>query len=112
MFDISQYKKEKSLEIFTLLKNRKVIYLDINYWIKLREESKKIHSDERKFLNIITALSHSKHCIFPISEITFSEVMKQRDLSTRKETIELIDKLSEGVCFMPMKERIQLETRV
>lgn len=112
MIGIATYFKGINLETARLIAGRKIIYLDLNYWIKLRNERKEHHDSNRRLYNIIKRLSDSKRCVFPISEITLYEILKQQDLSTREDTIRLVDELSEGVCMIDMKERMTLETRV
>lgn len=97
------------IEFSASIQGRKIIYLDTNYWIRLREESNHENLNGRQFLNKITELVESKKCIVPISEITFWEVLKQQDKGTRDKTIKLIDKLSEGISIINASERRILE---
>lgn len=106
MREIDSYIKQKRLELSTSILHRKIIYLDINYWIRLRDQKTPI--DKRMFDRAIE-LVKSQNCIFPISEISFFEILKQKDKRTLKATIELVDKLSEGIAIISAEERMQLE---
>lgn len=112
MEKLNDYLKHKRLEISKSLMGRIPIYLDINFWIKLREERKKTLDSEKQLLLKIIELSASKKCFFPISEITFWEIMKQSDLTTRKQTFDLVELLSGGIMIISMSERVYLEAKI
>ena len=108
---MDKYIKQKRLEISQLIRYKKIVYLDTNYWIKLRKEHNKTDLIDRKFFNRVNELVVCGKCIFPISEITFWEIMKQSDLQSRKETMEMVDKFSGGIAIINNDERRQLELR-
>jgi hypothetical protein len=112
MGELDDYLKNKRLEISGSLKGRIPIYLDINYWIKIREERKNTLDSEKQPLTKLIELSASKKCFFPISEMTFWEIMKQSDTITRKQTFDIVELLSGGISIISMKERVYLETKV
>lgn len=109
MKSINQYIKIQRLQINNSLQNQKIIYLDTNYWIKLRDQSQsRIEMDKILYDRIIELVSTNK-CIFPISEITFWEVMKQGNNETLQRSAELIDRFSKGLSIISDKERRHLE---
>ena len=109
MDEIERYIKERRISIGNSIKSKKKIYLDTNYWILLQNQSRESDNSKRILLNTVIELSQSGKCIFPISEVTFWEVLKQADIITRKETIGIIDFLSNGISLIARREIIQLE---
>ena len=109
MLEIDNYIKKHRLEISELIKGKTIIYLDTNHWLNLRDQNRESEPDKRILLDIIIELSDSGKCIFPISEITFWEFLKQSDLETLKETSVLVDRLSKGISMINSDERRILE---
>ena len=104
---IDRYYEQKRFDLYnSKIKGRKIIYLDLNFWIRLRDQKE---LKDKLFLSKVKELSNSRKCIFPISQITFLEVLKQSDNETLLQTISLIDEFSEGVSIITTEERIQLE---
>lgn len=100
--------KKRQIDLYsTKIKNKKKIYLDTNYWIYLRDQY--FIEERSNYANNIISLYDSGKFIFPISDITFLEVLKQTDINTRNNTIELIDKLSDGITSITTHERLGLE---
>jgi hypothetical protein len=46
------------------------VYLDLNYWIKLRQGKGGVNTKESAFFEKIQNLPVAGKCIFPVSEIT------------------------------------------
>lgn len=109
LIKIDNYIKNHRLEISKLIKGKTIIYLDTNYWLNLRDQSRESEPNKRILLDNIIELSDSGKCIFPISEVTFWEFLKQSDLETLKETSILVDKLSKGISMINSNERRVLE---
>lgn len=108
---VDEYISSLHVELGTKLKKRKVVYLDTNFWLTLRDVKLNINKNTitSNFYKIVNLLSEKNQCIFPISEDTFLEVMKQTDKKTLFCTAELIDTLSEGVSLISLDERLELE---
>ena len=109
MLKIDNYIKKHRLQISELIKGKTIIYLDTNHWLNLRDQNRESEPNKRILLDIIIELSDSGKCIFPISEITFWEFLKQSDLETLKETSVLVDRLSKGISMINSDERRILE---
>jgi len=109
MQQLDSYIKAKRLELSSTILNRKIVYLDIKYWIELSTQDKCNEQCDKKLLNLVTDLVESEKCIFPISEATFWELFKQGDSQTLKETVQLVDKFSNGISLITDNERSQLE---
>lgn len=104
--------KADRLKLADSLLNKTRIYLDTNYWIKLRDQALSNDLENQKLLNLTTVLVNERNCIFPISQITFLEVCKQTDLHTRSKTFEIIDRLSGGYSTITIEELIYLQVRL
>ncbi len=106
---IDQYIKEKSVEIFEKIKGKKIIYLDLNYWILVRDKRTGEDTIAAQIANKIISLHETGRCIFPLSEMVFWEIMKQSDEKTRNATLILSEKLSEGIAIIGEDQRIKVE---
>lgn len=102
----NQYLSNIQLEIGQSVAGKIKIYLDTNYWLKIRD----CRTDKDKLLyNQLIKLVEAKKVILPISEITFWEILKQSDLSSLKQSALIIDKLSQGISIACEKDRQRLE---
>lgn len=110
---VSQYIQTKCIELSRSVNEKKIIYFDTNFWVTMRDvalgspECEKSKEFYRKVMN----LAETGQFIFPISEVTLLEVMKQSDPKTLCKTIDLIDKLSLGVSLINFEERLELEIK-
>lgn len=93
------------------LESREAIYLDIKFWLILRDSHFKSNADvgARELLELLQTLVAEGKAFCPISETTFIELLKQSDPITRAATADLIDKLSLGVALVPFDARVQME---
>lgn len=92
------------------LVTRKAIYLDLRFWIYLRDAARYNQSGPK--LDLLMRLrcgvaSGSFFC--PITDSTFLELFKQSDPQSRAATAALIDELSLGVTLMPYDMRVGTE---
>lgn len=109
MNSTENYIKQKRLDLYNSIKTTKKIYLDTNYWIKLRDAERNSNLTDKKLLDKLKELVNLKKCILPISEITFWEILKQSDFKTLKDSAILIDDFSQGVSLITEDERRRLE---
>jgi hypothetical protein len=109
MTETENYIKQKRLDLYNSISTTKKIYLDTNYWIKLRDAEKNSNQTDKKLIDKLKELVKLKKCILPISEITFWEILKQNDFKTLKESATLIDEFSNGISLISDEERRQLE---
>lgn len=99
---LSNIKSEISQSIAGQIK----IYLDTNYWLRIRD----CRTDKDSLLcNRLIELVETKKVILPISEITFWEILKQSDLKSLKRSALIIDKLSKGISIASEKDRQKIE---
>ena len=109
-FNVWEHIRLKRISLASLLESRIAIFLDLNYWIRLRD-AKLGKSSEKVFidmLNIARDLVSNDICIFPITDSMFHEVRKQSG-DRLKETLDMIDELSQGVCIHNRSTRVDCE---
>jgi len=97
-------------ELAASLASRTVVFLDLNYWIRLRDAKLGTSSDS-VFVDMLAAAKHlvsTGVCVFPITDSMFHEVRKQSG-ARLNETLEMIDELSEGVCIHNRSTRVDCE---
>lgn len=98
------------LELGALLAPRRAIYLDLCFWILLRDAMCTGKSDRGlQMLSKLRWLVKSGVAFCPISDSTFLELFKQTDSASRVATAELIDELSLGVTLVPFHLRVGTE---
>lgn len=108
--DLRQYTRNMQVELANSLHRRRAIYLDLNFWIGLRDAENT--SGSSLYSDLLTALRQAvsaSNAFCPISDSCFLEVFKQSDPVTRRKTAELIDELSLGVTIIPFDIRIGTE---
>jgi hypothetical protein len=93
------------------LGSRKAIYLDVKYWVILRDVviGRNADMDGVALLDLLQTRVAAGQVFCPVSESTFMELLKQGDPTTRMATARLIDELSLGVSLIPFNERILME---
>jgi hypothetical protein len=109
--DLDKYVRSKQLELASTLAAKKAIYLDIKFWIILRD----VVTGLRNAPAEITLLSTLREGVYkgrifcPISESTFGELLKKADVKSRAVTADLIDELSLGITLIPHDVRAGTE---
>lgn len=107
---IERHSRNRQIELAKSLEGRRAIYLDMRFWIHLRDAQRfgvgGLHGDLLAELRRVVATSKA---FCPITESTFLEVFKQTDEDTRSMTAKLIDELSLGVTLIPFDVRIGTE---
>lgn len=103
---MNHYLLQKQIDLGNSISNCKKIYLDINYWVKLRDQE----SDaDRELFNKLEKLVADNKCVLPISETIFYEILKQNDVNSLKKMAAVITKFSKGISIVSDQERQQLE---
>lgn len=110
LFEIDQHVQSQRNQSYLLVKDCTIIYLDTNYWLLLRNQLDETDIKKRWFLESVIQLAETRKFVFPISEVSFYEFLKQHDISSLKKTMQLVDKLSQGISIINMSERIVIET--
>ena len=92
------------------LAGKRAVYLDTKYWILLRDANQgngTLKSTE--LLGILKRGVEEDKVFCPISPAVFIELLRQRSLSSRLATAELIDQLSLGSTFIGIEEIVYIE---
>ncbi len=108
---IDEHVRRRQLELAQSLEQKQAIYLDLKFWIILRDVAAGLRTaaQEIELLHLLRKLVAGGKAICPISDSTFVEVFKHRDSRTRKATADLIDELSQGVTIIPFELRVGTE---
>lgn len=90
---------------------QKKIYLDTCYWVHLREAAlgRTKNQEYVEILQLLREMVSSGTAICPVSDMAFSELMRQTDDYTRRTTTELFDELSLSVALQYEEYRIRSE---
>lgn len=107
---VNSFIEQESLKLTEVIGDRKKIYLDINYWILLRDKDKRTWQEQAIF-ETLNRLVETKKCVCPISDVVFYEILKQSDTSTRNDTIKIVEKFSSGITIVDIKQRVGIEFR-
>lgn len=107
---IERHSRARQIELATSLEGRRAIYLDLRFWIYLRDAERSGNTGLRgRLLGELRRVVASKTAFCPITDSTFLEVFKQTDGHTRALTAKLIDELSLGITLIPLDLRIGTE---
>jgi hypothetical protein len=108
---IDENVRRQRIELGRNVTQRKLIYLDIKYWIILRDVLMGCRNEALsvRLLEYLRLRVQKNEVICPISASVFIELLKQQDPLTRRKTAELIDELSLAVTLAPEEERIGTE---
>ncbi len=87
--------------------SKKRIFLDINFWLRIRDESSQ---EATKFLAKAKALVAADLAVFPVTQMLIHEVLKQSDSQSKQQTFLLFDRLSLGAVLVPENECVIYET--
>ncbi|MFO0858110.1 MAG: hypothetical protein U0640_12225 [Phycisphaerales bacterium] len=93
--------RSSSLSLSKSIKSRKIVYLDMMYWINFRKsvyENTPVDKYDR-VLELLLALKRRKVIVCPANIHIACEIMKQPDIRMQRHTARLIDDLSCGVSF-------------
>lgn len=108
---LESYVRQCQVTLAIGLESKVSIYLDLKFWIALREAALGCSRDESslELLALLRRLVAAGKVFCPISDSAFIEIFKQSDASTRRATVELVDELSHGVTLIPLDLRIGTE---
>ncbi len=108
---LSQYSRNCRKQLYEENINVKKIYLDIKYWIYLRDVYLNNTNEPAKIelYKCIDSLANSNKIICPISIAHLAELEKIKDIEKRNPIIYLMNKYSKSVCFYFFFDRITEE---
>lgn len=108
---IDEYTRLSSIALGQTLGQRTAVYLDMNFWIWMRDPD--LHANPSLARELLALLRQgvSNETIFcPISQSTFIELLKQSDMNSRLSTADIVDELSLGVAIV--EEEVRFSTEV
>jgi hypothetical protein len=108
---LDEYVRQRQIELARDLEDKKAVYLDIKFWIMLRDVilGRRTGNSDLCLLEMLRILVGCGKVYCPVSDSTFGELLKQTDANTRKATANLIDELSNGVAIIPFELRVGTE---
>jgi hypothetical protein len=91
------YRRQRYDALNAFMRHRKSIYLDMNYWIWLRDPARCPFPDQAQALwATITDAVQRQRVVCPVSYPVFLELMRLNPISLRQEQAKLMDDLSCG----------------
>jgi hypothetical protein len=108
---LERHVKSRVVELGRALAGKQAVYLDIRYWILLRQAflADDNSTPNWKLLTLLRGAVKGGKIFCPISETVFLELLKQSDPSSRLRTARLIDELSLGVSLLSQSQRVATE---
>lgn len=108
---LERYVRSKILATADRVLARKRVYLDTRFWILLRDVFLGRSQDpvHEQITNRLRELVGAGKVICPINADTLTELLKQRDATTRMVTAKLIDEFSLGAALQSAEERVRTE---
>ncbi len=108
---LAAYVRMRQIELALSLKSKRAIYLDIKFWIILRDivTGLRFSPAEVALLSLLRKGVVEGRIFCPISDSTFVEPLKKSDISRRETTASLIDELSLGITLIPPDMRAGTE---
>lgn len=108
---MSEYYKQITIELSEYVNKKIKVYLDTKYWIEICDFKlgKNKNKEVEKIYFYLKDGVKNNQLICPISYRIFKEILKQEDEQSLKQTISLVDELSQGIILREEKERVSLE---
>lgn len=100
--NLTAYALKYRNELSSLYADYKKIYLDMKYWIYLREiaNNEVDDLDKKAFFNIFNELFIEKKIISPLSIAHIAELEKIENEEKREKTIAIMNHYSDGLCIL------------
>lgn len=110
---IKEYWDYRTQALSATLVGKQKIYLDTCYWIYLRDAAmgRPKKSEHSEILNMLRKLVDSGAVVCPVSDMAFSELMRQADTISRLATTKLLDELSHSIALQFEQHRFRSELR-
>ena len=93
-----EYRRRRYHELENFMATRKTIYLDMNFWIAMRNPDQSPNPIKaQRLLNLLRAGVKAQRLLCPVSCAVFLELMKQSALERRPAQAKIMDELSGGI---------------
>ncbi len=111
MVEIDNLIRQTKIQLGIQLKQKFKVYLDINFWIRMREclKGSPKNSKYMKLFELLVESVSNEKAICPVSQRIYSELLKQTDYESRINSARVMDKLSQGITILSEPEREQTE---
>lgn len=108
---IDQHVQHRVVELGRSLDSRAAVYLDMRFWIMLRQSALGDDPDPSvaELLQLLRSRVAQGAIFCPVSDGVFLELLKQTDLKSRLATARLVDELSLGVTLLTNQARVATE---
>lgn len=98
---IDNYSAQFKIKVGDAVLKKKRIYLDTKYWVFMRDALQGKASDvQTKIYGLLKDLVKNEVAICPLSPHVFQELMNIGDKEKRLKTAEVMDELSQQICFI------------
>ncbi len=103
--------RARQIELAKSLESRKAVYLDIKFWIILRDVVLGLRdaAPEKELLRLLRRGTQRNLIFCPVSDSIFGELLKKVEVKCRQVAADLIDELSLGVSLIPYDMRASTE---
>lgn len=110
MTPLEEHARNKYAEAARDIVSKRKIYLDVRYWIIVREVAagERVSTGNQQVLQDLRAGVRDGRFVCPMSDATFMEWTKQ-SATSRRANAELIDELSLGYALAPLDGRVEEE---
>jgi len=110
--EVDAYVRSKQMALGRALTTRAKVYLDMNFWIVVRDAALALRTDPPalKLLHHLRRGVSQGHFICPVGDAAFMELLKQPFSADRRlGTARMVDELSLGVALVPSRPRTGTE---
>lgn len=107
VMDVEEVRAARSKALATKRKERCCLYLDTNWWIRMREVrfSTKDDDEGHELLDLVQRLVNENALTCPASGVVVEEVLRQTDMQTRLSTAFMMDSLSGGIALASKEQQ-------
>lgn len=108
---VDSFTRSKHLDLSSRIRPAKKVYLDTNFWVDLCNAriGRPVRDGVAELAGVLDDLVSRHLIVCPISAATFAEIFTQTDPHTLKTTIQIVDRLSDGIAILDPEERVRLE---
>lgn len=102
---------KKQYSLYKETENKKLIYLDLNYWIEFLKllNNLECRPYTKELYELINVLVDRQKIAIPISDVLFNEIFKNYDDYKYTSIVKLMENFSNNICFVNSLKRSELE---